>query len=161
MASLVLLAPLTLASADLPRSYPMMCRGGGDMMFHIYNRRVNIANTVTTDRQNMVLKIWFKKGDKAITDSALSPGHCTWTDRGMSESEPGALIIQLGKDIDVEEIMRADGTLVRYEYVGSERHREVAKYVIDSILSGDSFQVQAYQQDSGNGKYFIASRVGP
>ncbi len=96
-----------------------------------------------------------------ITGGPLSPGHCTWTDRGMSESEPGALVIQLGKNIDVEEIMRANGTLLRYEYVGSERHREVAKYLIDSILGGDSFQVQACEQESRDGKYLIASRVGP
>lgn len=161
LASLVLLAPVPSVSADQPRSYPMMCRGGGYMTFHVYNRRINIANMVTTRRQNTILKIWFEKGDRAITEGPLAPGQCTWTDRGMSDSEPSALIIQFGKDIDVEEIMRADGTLLRYEYVGPERKREVVKHVIDSILNGDNFQVQAYQQQTGDGNYFIASRVGP
>ena len=161
LVSLVLLAPSTPASADQPRSYPMMCRGGGDMIFHVYNRRIKIANMVTTDRQNMVLKIWFKKGDRAISDAPLSPGHCTWTDRGISDSEPSVLIIQFGEDLDVEEIMRADGVLLRYEYVGPESKREVAKHVIDSILHGENFQVQAYQQQTRDGNYFIAERVGP
>ena len=160
LASFVLLAPLQLAQSDQARSYPMMCRGGGDMTFHVYNRRINIANMVTTERQNMVLKIWFKKGDKAISDAPLSPGQCTWTDRGISSNEPGVLIIKFGKDLDVEEIMRADGILLRYEYVGPERKREVVKHVIDSILHGENFQVQAYQQQTRDGNYFIASRVG-
>lgn len=140
-------------------SYPLMCRGGGEMTFHVYNRQYGVGEQLGD--KLLYLKIWFEKDNKAITEGPLKDGSCTWTDRGMSSSEPGVLIIPLGPGVGVEEIMRADGTLLRYEYIGDTRRKETARNLIDSILQGTSFQVQAAQEKTAQGNYLLATRVGP
>ena len=58
------------------QSFPLTCRGGGDLKF-FFNQ----------DRDDIVIQ--FKKGVTGVgTGGTLSPGECSWIDRGFRPDEP-------------------------------------------------------------------------
>jgi hypothetical protein len=63
---------LVLGVAYAQPSYPLTCRGGGNMV-------------ITSDGNNV--RIRFQPGRGAAT-AGLSPGQCTWSDRAFRPGEP-------------------------------------------------------------------------
>lgn len=62
--------------------YPMICRGGGDLMMSISQLQ---------DGRNTI-ELNFDKGTRAYRRETLMPGQCTWPDRGLSRGEPGRIL---------------------------------------------------------------------
>lgn len=161
-AMLLLTGPSKPASARTSASYPMMCRGGGDMYFQVSDRlREPLGGIGMARGEFTFIKIWFKKGDRAITDGALQPGYCTWTDRGMRDSEPDIMIVPMGKTF-ADPVIRADGKLSRFENFGGDaRHKAAMDNTIRAILQGENFQMHVYETRTDRVKYFGVSRIGP
>ena len=161
-AMLILFGLYQSADAETPVSYPMMCRGGGDMYFQVSDRlREPLPQLGMAQGKMTFIKIWFKKGDRAISDGGLQPGYCTWTDRGMLGSEPDIMIVPMGKTF-ADPVIRADGMLSRFENFGGDaRHKAALENTIKSILKGENFQMHVYQTRQDNVRYFAASRIGP
>jgi len=75
------------ASLTTPVSYPLVCRGGGEMLF------TYIAGSLQPQ-----LRITFHKADTGVGDNwqdsdRVSPGECSWLDRAIAADEPNQLII--------------------------------------------------------------------
>ena len=150
------------ANARTPTSYPMMCRGGGDMYFQVSDRlREPLGGIGLARGEFTFIKIWFKKGNRAVSDGALQPGYCTWTDRGMRDSEPDIMIVPMGKTF-ADPVIRADGKLSRFENFGGDaRHKAAMENTIKAILKGENFQMHVYETRRNNVSYFAVSRIGP
>src|SRR5436190_1524994 len=75
----VAIFPILSGSKAAPpqQSYPLVCRGGGSLITGASPGERNIGFT-------------FVRGTKpaGATGQGLSPGECSWSDRGMYSSEP-------------------------------------------------------------------------
>jgi hypothetical protein len=68
----IITVALVIGITYAQQSYPLTCRGGGNM-------------TITSDGNNV--RIRFNPGRGAATDG-LAPGQCTWSDRAFRPGEP-------------------------------------------------------------------------
>jgi hypothetical protein len=73
-----------------PADYPLVCRGGGSLVIGVAAGEGNIGFV-------------FTRGSKPAGDG-LAPGECSWTDRGMSPSEPDRVSqhVEGGSELIVE-----------------------------------------------------------
>ena len=78
-----------------PPSYPLTCRGGGNMV-------------ITSDGNNV--RIRFHPGRGAAT-AGLSPGQCTWSDRAFRPGEPTTICDNSAR------AARYVGQLIQWQYV--------------------------------------------
>lgn len=81
---------LDVPSYAVPRSFPMVCRGGGTMSFDYVPSRVLSGKH----------QIWirFEKGLRGVgedweSNDVLKPGECSWIDRAIHADEPGQLVV--------------------------------------------------------------------
>lgn len=76
------LTAATSAHAQSGPYYPMICRGGGDLMMSI---------SQLSDGRNTI-ELIFDKGAGAYRRDTLMPGQCTWPDRGLNRAEPARFL---------------------------------------------------------------------
>jgi len=131
-------------TADSP-SYPLMCRGGGDMTIQVY---------YPPAADNLV-SIKFGKALNSAGTSPPGPGQCAWLDRPLSEREPAELVWQSSDIKNVGFTLNARGQLI--SYIPNGRGGDRVRYLIDNVLNGRVFQVHARSQW---GSLHI-TRVGP
>ena len=106
---------LALAPAQAaPRSYQLICQGGGNML--------------ATIKSNATIALRFAAGREA---GVVSPGECTWVDRGFREGEPTVLSLA--------------------------GNREGTTYLLDGMLGGGRFYVHVY--NDGNGR-MVVTQIG-
>lgn len=147
----------TAAAVAEPKSYPLTCRGGGDMRFMFW----------TDDDWDTRFRVYFRRAAKSAAEQPVPPGHCAWLDRPIGANEPDNLWIKI-KNVIPKPTISADGRVVKFDYgwaaTSGERDREnipVMKYVVDSILQGQTFQVHGYAKSDANGRYILVTRIGP
>ncbi len=132
-------------------SYVLSCRGGGNMTIELHS-----------GGDGSGMWIVFHRGNYAGSVQPVRSGDCTWIDRGMLESEPTRLLVNVN-DAFVSAVIRANGTVERFNYSYKERARSIEnlRYVIDSVLQDRPFQVHAYAVKHARGDYLKATRIGP
>lgn len=90
--TVVMLMGLVATSISFAQtSYPLVCRGGGDLYFN-YTPFSNFS-------QNPQIWISFQRGSQKAGSNweninALMPGQCSWLDRTVSNDEPDRIIIK-------------------------------------------------------------------
>ena len=147
----VALGVIGTSPARAKTSYVLSCRGGGSMTMR-----------VRTGPDGTGLSIYFNRGNYAGSAQPVRSGDCTWIDRGMLETEPTELLTG-ANDAFAAVVIRANGTVERFEYSYKESARSIDKlrYLIDSVLQDRPFQVHAYAERHGRYFYLKATRIGP
>lgn len=82
--------PLDPVPAPTPRSYPLVCRGGGDLVFSY------AASSSFSNKPH--IRIAFEKatvgvGSNAEDIASLGAGQCAFIDRGIRANEPSSVVI--------------------------------------------------------------------
>jgi len=72
------------------QTYPLLCRGGGTMKSQ--------SHPGDTQHTYNILGLFFTKGARPA-GAGLSPGECSWYDRGMNSKEPDILQQKVGKNV--------------------------------------------------------------
>ncbi|RIA56218.1 hypothetical protein [Dichotomicrobium thermohalophilum] len=75
-----LLAVTSAVPAAAQKSYPVVCKAGGNMM-----AEVSAGNTV---------RVRFNPGRQGAGSTPPSAGECAWLDRGFRSGEPNILLVQ-------------------------------------------------------------------
>lgn len=75
-----LLAAASTVPAAAQKSYPVVCKAGGNMM-----AEVSAGNTV---------RVRFDPGRQGAGSNPPNAGECAWLDRGFRSGEPNILLIQ-------------------------------------------------------------------
>jgi hypothetical protein len=140
---------VSLSQAAEPRSYPMMCKGGGDTS-------VSIDSLAGMD--GLSVKIGISKSSRPAT-SGLNAGECAWMDRGINPSEPGTIALEVS-DVYAQAYMKVStgGDNYRISFYGNGTKVADLKRLIESIKQGREYQVHAYNNKRGQ---FTVTRVGP
>jgi len=131
------------------KSYPMVCRGGGNMTA-MYGRGAD----------ETVLNITFERSPHADNKQHPGPGQCAWLDRPLSPEEKLDLTYKSEKNKITN--LRIKTGVVRIErYEGNDGGRNL-KYLIDAIHNGQLFNVHATRAKTPWGSpYLKITRVGP
>ena len=134
-----------------PKSYPLLCKGGGTIS-------LNITPRISGGDRGTQVGFSFQRSTRAAT-AGLKPGQCAWMDRGVNNKEPDGLVVEFpGLDIYVAEMFVDSKTTGNvYRYVGNRSLQTRARNLINAIRLGREFQVHAYN----NGTSLIATRIGP
>jgi hypothetical protein len=137
----LLLSMIATPSLAAPKSYTMVCKGGGDMLASIFNA------------QHATLEIRFKKANTGSAKKPPAPGQCAWLDRGFRAEEPAKLRYR-GKDNPFLSL-KAKSSGISIDRWG----KGPAATLIQAVISRREFIVQAYFYKKDN--RFIITRVGP
>lgn len=134
-----------LAQPTIAKSYPMVCKGGGEMeanFSHVKSRG---------DFHSTSLSITFKKSPAAASVREPAPGHCAWVDRAISGEEPSSLAYSPGSGQDFYfEFKGSSWRLTRTEDAGLEQ-------IMNAVRDGEKFYIRCHRQ----GTYFKVDSVGP
>ena len=127
------------------KSYPMVCRGGGDMeaRFSHVKSRGGFHNTS--------LSVTFKKSPAAASSTEPAPGHCAWLDRPITGEEPSSFAYSPGSSMDFSFVFDADGWTLR------DTEDEGLKHILDKMRRGEVFYLRCHRE----GGYLRVDRVGP
>ncbi len=146
--AIVLGAVTAAARAGTPPSYPLMCRGGGDMWLAISDNRVHIE---------------FRGARRGANVAPPGPGECAWLDRGFRPGEanygglsPGRSILVL-RDYGLRDLLSVRIRRGRVEVQappGSPLGR-----LIEAVRAGRVFNLHAYRHERSGA--FIVTRLGP
>ena len=115
------------ASAE-PPSYPMVCKGGGNMGAELRTSAKFIAIT-------------FEKSPQAASRQEPAPGTCAWVDRPLSPQEPVMLGLAFQKPPDNFIIRKENITVLFDDQSFQDRN---LKYLVDAIYNGRLFYVRCY-----------------
>ena len=145
----LLACSISSSYAAEPRSYPMLCKGGGNTTVYI--------NSVASPH-GLSVKIGFNKATRAAT-SGLNAGECAWMDRGITANEPATMVVELS-DVFYQASMKVNtgGDNLRLSFHGNGRKVGELERLIQNIKQGREYQVYAYNNKRGQ---FIVTRVGP
>ena len=80
LAAAAILAAASAIPAAAQKSYPVVCKGGGNMM-----AEVSAGNTV---------RVRFEPADTGASDAPPAAGECAWLDRGFRSGEPNNLLVR-------------------------------------------------------------------
>ena len=139
---------IPLSQAAEPTSYPMMCKGGG-----ITRAQIDAVASPPGLKATLIIT----KSSRPAT-SGLRGGECAWMDRGISANEPSSLIINL-TGVFARSIIRMDQRdNLAISFTGDARKAGQMNRLIQSVRSGQEYQVYAYNDNRG---HFIVTRVGP
>ncbi len=135
------------SSRPIP-TFPMVCRGGGDM-----------GLIITPRNSGTRFEIRYRKGAQGYNfdRSSLEPGQCTWTDRRISRNEPG-LLWWNGDNVKVWAEFRAVGSGYTNTGVVSSTFTSEQAYAtsfLNIVRSANYFTLEVY--NSGNGYFTIVS----
>lgn len=142
-------------SSAAEKSYPMVCRGGGQMSAHLVkSTERDIAGTWT------VLDIKFSKARNAGTGSKPGPGECAWMDRPVGGNEPSILELRVGflTPVDFYDVVIERGQVglqLKEEFAGKELGQ-----ISNAIQRGGLFYVHCYQRLVGRQRSLLITRVG-
>jgi hypothetical protein len=78
--ALALATAFAASPATAQKSYPVVCRGGGNMM-----AEVSAGNTV---------RVRFEPARAGASDAPPAAGECAWLDRGFRSGEPNNLLVR-------------------------------------------------------------------
>lgn len=138
---------VSMAYAQQPKSYPLMCKGGGDYTIQM---RSGVANASP-------MNYTFKKGRRAAT-AGLRPGECTWMDRGFRDNEPAVISFDFKGVRASTNIRSTNGTVIPiFQYAGSNPGKGQLRNIIRKIIGGGEFQVYVYS----DGRVLKVTKIGP
>jgi hypothetical protein len=124
-------------------SYPMVCRGGGNM-------RANYTASVTQGK----LDITFTKSTSSSTKRQPNSGECAWLDRPISQTEPNHMVFRVvGKSQEPFTEFEVTPTKINIKRL----HKDFL-YLINAIQQGSIFYVHCRSKEFG---YLEITRVGP
>lgn len=148
----VVTAFVSTAELEAQRSFPLVCRGGGDMVMRF--QAVNDGGWTQ-------LSIFFRRGAAGGDESLRAPGECAFLDRGVAAEEPD-LLVGTFRGVRTTLDVQADGQLRGYDFSGTDIEKAGRlRQVIDAVRGGDSFTLQVRIAGSGDHRYFEVVRVGP
>jgi hypothetical protein len=134
-----------LAQPTMAKSYPMVCKGGGEMVANFSHVKARGGFHSTS------LSIDFKKSPAAASGREPAPGHCAWVDRAISAEEPSSLAYSPGSGQDFFfEFKGSSWRLTRTEDAGLE-------HIMKAMRSGEKFYIRCHRE----GAYFKVDSVGP
>ena len=143
-----------------PKSYPLTCRGGGDMRFTFF----------TDSDADTRFRVYFRKAARSASEQPVAPGHCAWLDRPLDANEPDNLWFKFNNVVPAPTV-DASGRVASFDYkmfypaVGgresTRRNLPLMKYLVDSILQAQVFQVRGYAKSDANGRYILVTHTGP
>jgi len=131
-------------------SYPMVCRGGGNMQADFMS--------------NGHIQLYFSAGRHGAGTAPPRPGECTWLDRGLRPGEPRSLVWNSRERVNVKARFHANGRLSGFHYVnGSRRRWDQFRYLVDKVRSDHVFHLHARQETCSGRKcpFLSVKRVGP
>lgn len=138
---------VSMAYAQQPKGYPLMCKGGGDYTIQMLSGVENASPMNYT----------FKKGSRAAT-AGLQPGECAWMDRGFRGNEPAVISFDFKGVRANTNIRRTNGTVNPYfQYAGSNPGKGQLQNIIMKIIGGGEFQVYVYS----DGRVLKVTKIGP
>jgi hypothetical protein len=154
-----MMAAATTASAE-PPSYPLLCRGGGNMRIMV-NHDVDGAGRPGAT----AMTIFFTPAGMAGGVAPPPPGHCTWMDRTLNGAEPANMWIrspniEFAFQVTGNGRVVNDGTGPRLNVEGAHISPEAQAWdsVVRAVMTGGLFTVQVYNE---SGRTMVITRVGP
>ena len=131
------------------KSYPMVCRGGGNMSA-MYGRVGDES----------IFAITFERSPHGDNQQHPEPGQCAWLDRPLS-SEEQLELRYTNKKNKITNLTIKKGTIEVLKYEGDNGGRDL-KYLIDAVHGGRLFNIQATRAKTPWGSpYLKITRVGP
>jgi hypothetical protein len=153
-------ALLGTVSAAQAQSYPLMCRGGPDMRLAV-SHDVDAAGVPGAT----AIFVHFRAAAQAASVSPPGPGECVWMDRTFRPGEPEVLwvksdAIEFAFQVTGDRRIVVDSTGPRLNVEGASISAEAQNWqsVIDGVLRGQVFTVQAYNAD---GRVMAITGFGP
>jgi hypothetical protein len=149
----------TTASAE-PPSYPLLCRGGGNMKIMV-NHDVDGAGRPGATH----MTVFFRAAGVAGSVMPPPPGHCVWMDRTFRPGEPENMWIK-SPNIEFAFQVTGNGRVV-YDTTGARVNVEGAHVspeaqawdtVVKGVMNRQLFTVQVYNE---SGRTMVITRVGP
>ena len=141
---LVLLA-LAQASFAAPKSYPMVCKGGGDMEARFSHVKASGGFHSTS------LAITFKKSRAAASTSEPAPGHCAWLDRPIAGDEPSSLAYAPGASQDFSFTFKGE------RWTLGDTEDDGLEYILTKMRRGELFYVRCHREVG----FLRVDQVGP
>jgi hypothetical protein len=163
LAALSMAAGMTLAATTAsaePPSYPLLCRGGGNMKIMI-NHDVDGAGRPGATH----MTVFFRAAGVAGSVMPPPPGHCVWMDRTFRPGEPENMWIK-SPNIEFAFQVTGNGRVV-YDTTGARVNVEGAHIspeaqawdsVVKAVMNRQLFTVQVYNE---SGRTMVITRVGP
>jgi hypothetical protein len=140
----LLVLALPSPAAGAPKSYPMVCKGGGGM-------KAEFSHVKSGSFHSSSLLITIKKSPSAASDSEPAPGHCAWVDRPLRAEEPSRLAYSPGSGQDFGFSFEGD----RWRPGRTEDER--LEYLLRAILRPEKFYVRCHRENG----WFKVDAVGP
>ena len=142
IAATLVFGALSIGAASAQTTYPLQCRGGGNM-------NVNIMAQASGGGTEIVIGMF----DRATVTRGLPAGSCSWLDRPLNSREPRAMRIVVRARMNVDFRPRAgDHTGDRADAFvldGSGADVALARNILRVLDAGGSFRVQAYNPGRG------------
>ena len=130
-------------------SYPMVCRGGGDMKA-MYGRAPG----------KTIFSIKFSRASQGANVRQPAAGQCAWLDRALTPDEQLELRYE-HKDNKITNLDIRKGSITVGRYEGSNGGYDL-KYLVDGTYAGQLFNIQARKAKTPWGSYYLnITRVGP
>lgn len=131
------------------KSYPMVCRGGGNMSA-MYGRVGDES----------IFAITFERSPHGDNQQHPGPGQCAWLDRPLS-SEEQLELRYTNKKNKITNLTVKKGTIEVLKYEGDNGGRDL-KYLIEAVHGGRLFNIQATRAKTPWGSpYLKITTVGP
>ena len=131
------------------KSYPMVCRGGG-----------NMSAMYARGSDETVLQITFERSPHGDNQQHPGPGQCAWLDRPLSPEEKLTLEYKSKKN-KITNLTIRKGTIQVLRYEGNDGGRTL-QYLIEAVHGGKLFNIQAARAKTPWGSpYLKITRVGP
>jgi hypothetical protein len=149
MVAVLCLSLFTLSVFAQSKSYPMVCRGGGNMSA-MYGR---------VDGES-IFAITFERSPYSDNQQHPGPGQCAWLDRPLSQEEQLELRYTHNKNKITNLAIKKD-TIQVLRYEGNNGGRDL-QYLIEAVHEGRLFNIQATRAKTPWGsQYLKITRVGP
>ena len=159
----ILLAVLLSNStnAQEPRSYLMLCKGGGSQELTVASQTDASPDSNTTTSW---IRLRFSKSN-AKASAGLAPGTCAWPDRGMYANEPNVLGASFTRT-RLQTTLNTDGNSgqVSFSVQGYEPEESQLRGLLNAIQTGREFQVHVYQSTPSRSRrtpIFVVTKIGP
>lgn len=140
-AGALLCGAILTGSAQAQTTYPLQCRGGGNM-------NVNIAGQTSGGGTEIVIGF-----DRATVIRSLPAGSCAWVDRPMNSREPRAIRLIVRARMSVDFRPRPGDTVGdragAFVFADSGPDVAYANTIVRALKAGGTFTVQAHNPGRG------------